>query len=53
VKAETLNGQEQHLALEMPTSKIAHTERERENTPENNIKAKPEKLKINKTDPST
>jgi hypothetical protein len=33
VEAKTLNGQEQHLVLEMPTSRMAHTERERENTP--------------------
>jgi hypothetical protein len=35
VEAKTLYNQEQHLALEMPTSEMAHIgrERERENTP--------------------
>jgi hypothetical protein len=33
VKAETLDDQERHLALELPTSKMAHADRERENTP--------------------
>jgi hypothetical protein len=31
--SESFIDQEQHLALEMPTSKMAHTEGERENTP--------------------
>jgi hypothetical protein len=30
---ETLIDQEQHLILEMPTSRMAHAEGERENTP--------------------
>jgi hypothetical protein len=30
VEVGTLNDQERHLALEMPTSRTAHTERERE-----------------------
>jgi hypothetical protein len=29
----SLDKKEQHLALEMPTSEMAHVERERENTP--------------------
>jgi hypothetical protein len=45
--------QEQHLALEMLTSRMAHTEREREIHLQNNIKAKPEQLKLRKTYPST
>jgi hypothetical protein len=32
VEAETLDGQERHLALEMPTLRMAHVERGRENT---------------------
>jgi hypothetical protein len=31
--SETLDDQEWDLALEMPTSRMAHAERERENTP--------------------
>jgi hypothetical protein len=31
--SETLDDQEWHLTLEIPTSKTAHTGRERENTP--------------------
>jgi hypothetical protein len=31
-ESETLDDQEWHLALEIPTSKTAHTGRERENT---------------------
>jgi hypothetical protein len=30
---KTLDDQEQHLALEMPASEMAHARRERENTP--------------------
>jgi hypothetical protein len=45
--------QEWHLALEMPTSRMAHTEKERERAHlQNNIKAKPEQLKLSKTYPS-
>jgi hypothetical protein len=33
VEAKIFDDREQHLALEMPTLKIAHAERERENTP--------------------
>jgi hypothetical protein len=33
VEARTLNDQERHLALEVPTSKMAHAEKERESTP--------------------
>jgi hypothetical protein len=32
VEAKTLDDQERHIALEMPTSKTAHAEREREHT---------------------
>jgi hypothetical protein len=32
VEAESLNDQERHLALEMPTLRMAHVDRERENT---------------------
>jgi hypothetical protein len=32
-EARTLDSQERHLALEMPTSRTAHVERERENIP--------------------
>jgi hypothetical protein len=54
VEVKTLDGQEQHLALEMPTSRTAHVGRERERTHlQNNIKAKTEQLKLSKTDPST
>jgi hypothetical protein len=31
--SEILDDQERHFALEMPTSRTAHAERERENTP--------------------
>jgi hypothetical protein len=33
MKAKTLDNREQHLALEMPTSRMTHTDREREKTP--------------------
>jgi hypothetical protein len=40
-EGKRLDGQEQHLALEMPTSRMAHVEREREIAHlQNNIKAK-------------
>jgi DNA invertase Pin-like site-specific DNA recombinase len=52
-EAKTLDDQGRHLALEMPISRMAHTERERERAHlQNNIKAKPEQLKLNKTYPS-
>jgi hypothetical protein len=54
VEAGTLGDQEWHLALGMQTSRMAHAERERERANlQNNIKAKPEQLKLNKTYPST
>jgi hypothetical protein len=53
VEAKTLDNLEQHLALEMLTSKMAHADRERETHLQNNIKVKPEQLKLNKTYPST
>jgi hypothetical protein len=37
----------------MSTSEMAHAERERENTPVNNNKVKPEQLKLSKTYLST
>jgi hypothetical protein len=53
VEAKTLYNQEQHLALEMPTSEMAHIGRERERTHlQNNTKIKPEQLKLSKTDSS-
>jgi hypothetical protein len=45
--------QEWHLALETPISRMAHAEREREIHLQNNIKAKPEQLKLSKTYLST
>jgi hypothetical protein len=33
MEAETLDDQERHLALEMPTLRTSHAEREGENTP--------------------
>jgi hypothetical protein len=33
VEAKTLDGEEQHLTLEVSTSRTAHAEREGENTP--------------------
>jgi hypothetical protein len=53
VEAKTLDDRELHLALEMPTSRMAHTDRERETHLQNNIKAKPEHLKLSKSDSST
>jgi hypothetical protein len=32
VEAKTIDDRERHLALEMPTSTMAHADRERENT---------------------
>jgi hypothetical protein len=50
-EAKTLNDRERHLALEMPTSEMAHARREKELTHlQNNIKVKPEQLKLSKTD---
>jgi hypothetical protein len=46
VEVGTLDDQERHLALEMPTSRMTHAKRERENTPANNIKSKPKQLKL-------
>jgi hypothetical protein len=48
-----LHGLKRHLALDMLTSRMPHADRERENTLANNIKAKPEQLKLRKTYPST
>jgi hypothetical protein len=33
MEAKTLNDRERHLYLEMPTSRMDHADRERENTP--------------------
>jgi hypothetical protein len=53
VEAGTLDDPEWHLALEMPTSRMAHAARERERAHlQNNINAKPEQLKLRKTNPS-
>jgi hypothetical protein len=54
LEAKTLSNREWHLALKMPTSRMAHDDRERERRHiQNNIKVKPEQLKLNKTDQST
>jgi hypothetical protein len=54
VEAKSLDDQERHLDIEMPTSRTAHTDREREITYlQNNIKIKPEQLKLSKTTSST
>jgi hypothetical protein len=53
VNAKTLDDRERHLALEMPTSRTAHADRKRERHLQNNNKAKPEQLKLCKSDPST
>jgi hypothetical protein len=37
----------------MPNLEMAHAEREKGTHMQNNIKAKPEQLKLSKTDPST
>jgi hypothetical protein len=50
VEVKTFNDREWRLAIEMPTSEMAHAEWEREDTPAKKIKAKPEQLKISKTD---
>jgi hypothetical protein len=51
-EAKTLDDQEWYFALEMLTLRMAHANRERETHLQNNIKAKPEQLKLSKTDPS-
>jgi hypothetical protein len=52
-RSESLDDKEWHLALEMPISETAHAGRGRERTHlQNNIKAKPEQIKLSKTDPS-
>jgi hypothetical protein len=57
LRKRSLIDQERHIALEIPTSEMAHTGRgggERERTHlQNNIKAKPEQLNLSKTYPST
>jgi hypothetical protein len=49
---KTLDDREWRLTLEMPTLGTAHAEKEREHM-QNNIKAKPEQLKLSKNYPST
>jgi hypothetical protein len=51
--SETLVDRERHLILEMSTSRMAHADRERETHLQNNFKAKPEQLKLSKTNLST
>jgi hypothetical protein len=41
MEAGTLDDQERHLALEMPTSRMAHIEMERVSTPEKQYQGKP------------
>jgi hypothetical protein len=53
MEAKTLDDREWHLALGVPTSRTAHTDRERETHLQNNNKVKPEQLKLSKIDPST
>jgi hypothetical protein len=55
MEAGTLDDQERHLTLVMPTSRMAHAKRKRERERaymQNNIMAKPEQLKLSKTYPS-
>jgi hypothetical protein len=52
VEARTLDDQKRHLALEMPSLRMAHAKRERAHL-QNNIKVKPEQVKLSKTYPST
>jgi hypothetical protein len=49
-EAKTLDDQEWHLALEIPTSETTHVEREERTHLESNNNAKPEQLKLSKTD---
>jgi hypothetical protein len=53
METKTLDDRERHLALEMPTSKMAHVGRERENTPAKQYQGKAEATKLSKTGPST
>jgi hypothetical protein len=54
MKVGTLDDQERHLSLQMPTSRTAHAESERERAHlQNNIKAKSEQQKLSKTYPLT
>jgi hypothetical protein len=53
VEAKTLDDRELHLALEMLISKMAHARKEKRAHLQNNVKAKPEQLKLSKTDPTT
>jgi hypothetical protein len=53
VEAGSLDDQERHLTLEMPTLRMAHTDSERERAHlQNNIKPKSEQLKLGRTYPS-
>jgi hypothetical protein len=51
IEARTFDDQERHLALEMPSLRMAHAKRERAHL-QNNIKVKPEQVKLSKTYPS-
>jgi hypothetical protein len=54
MEAKTFDDREWHIALEMSTSRMAHAKREREIAHlQNNINAKPKKLKLSMTYPST
>jgi hypothetical protein len=52
-KQKYSTNQECNIVLEMSTSRMAHAKREREIHLQNNIKVKPEQIKLSKTDPST
>jgi hypothetical protein len=52
-EAKTLDDQGWHLALEVPTSEMAHTRRGERTRLQINIKAKPEQLKLSKIYSST
>jgi hypothetical protein len=49
LRKRTLHGLEQQLTLEKSTSRMAHVDRERETHLQNNIEAKHEQLKLNKS----
>jgi hypothetical protein len=53
LRKRKLDDREWYLALGVPTSRMAHADKERETHLQNNNKAKPEQLKLMKTDPST
>jgi hypothetical protein len=54
LQTRPLLNQERHLALEAPTSEMAHAYRGREKANlQNNIMTKPKQLKLSKTNPPT